>query len=1115
MASKDLGKFTSYWYGYCKDTIKQLWGGEQCTHFSEGLLYAMYYETDVGCIPRGIKLDTKTPSKYSSSKNWNKQISSCYWCRGHSTTHNGICCSKECFFYLHDWCIERVVYFTGRRFCRLPGCGNNTHNDKLYCNDTDRAKFDSLFPKGYDHEYVLKTVIREGPSWYNPNENVLIHSQNKNTVSTCPFQSDFPPELQDLISVHTDIGNIPRGAFSSFHLQTKFSHYPNWSTTIKGCYSCGRADIIDSTNKYFCRIRCYLIFYEWCRSKIESVTEIRFCQYAGCPKRASQGYPCCNSEHSIGIEELYKVNSIKDIGRTSKITPPWYRKSFSPNEHFPNFSSCPTNSQATPAFNQPSQQPHNQPPQQPYNQPPQQPYNQPPQQPYNQSPQQPSQQPYCGPNFIFSLELTQYLYFYTDVGPIPREIRSHRPPPDSVSLQNWNINITMCYWCCQGPHDVKSIACSHKCLFLFNEWLHNIYEKSSNKQLCKNIGCNSLRYPGFQCCNRDHSSYYDSCFKQFNQYLKSTEFALGPLWYTNTQITRIEFYNREDPFYEFTNFYPCDNLYIDGLRWGTSEHYFQAMKFYGTPYFKYVSTMTSPRDAFQFSRTPEATKWLHPQWPTVKLQVMLNVLRVKFSSDNFRTILLRTGNAILVEHTRNDKFWGDGGDGFGENKLGILLMEIRRELQATSNNPLYQQNPMFQINTNNQAFPTFGVNNQNTNIVQNVGTNSNQQNLLTSLPTHPLQTNIPSFLPQTNTASIPPQNNKSSIPPQNNKSSIPPQNNKSSIPPQNNKSSIPSQTNKSSIPPQNNKSSIPSQTNKSSIPPQTNTSSSSLQPSALPFEYSNANSERISDSNKPPCYPSTNPFANLIHEGSGKTTDIVSEPLSTKTEEISGMAPGQKFEYSAKHDLPKDYHSPFGPINLDSVEMGTGQNENPPQVVSLKDSKEKSIENSSTNVVTTLSDKPLIKMCNETGYGSFADISSSTAGQKLEYSAKHDLPEDYHSPFGPNNLDSVEMGTGESENPPQVVSSSDRQHNTDSDPIQSEHTSIVGEDDSSMETSQMEDSRDKDNPEPSNTRLITENKSDSNGLPHTDPHQQYDESNRFAKSLDDKSHVSASDTESS
>ena len=38
-------------------------------------------------------------------------------------------------------------------------------------------------------------------------------------------------------------------------------------------------------------------------------------------------------------------------------------------------------------------------------------------------------------------------------------------------------------------------------------------------------------------------------------------------------------------------------------------------------------------------------------------------------------------NGALVEHTANDAFGGDGGDGSGKNRLGLLLMKLRDELR--------------------------------------------------------------------------------------------------------------------------------------------------------------------------------------------------------------------------------------------------------------------------------------------------------------------------------------------------------------------------------------------------------------------------------------------------
>ncbi len=40
-------------------------------------------------------------------------------------------------------------------------------------------------------------------------------------------------------------------------------------------------------------------------------------------------------------------------------------------------------------------------------------------------------------------------------------------------------------------------------------------------------------------------------------------------------------------------------------------------------------------------------------------------------------------DARLVEHTDNDVFWGDGGDGSGHNMLGRLLMEQRPGAMAS------------------------------------------------------------------------------------------------------------------------------------------------------------------------------------------------------------------------------------------------------------------------------------------------------------------------------------------------------------------------------------------------------------------------------------------------
>jgi ribA/ribD-fused uncharacterized protein len=145
---------------------------------------------------------------------------------------------------------------------------------------------------------------------------------------------------------------------------------------------------------------------------------------------------------------------------------------------------------------------------------------------------------------------------------------------------------------------------------------------------------------------------------------------------------KIRFYNRDELYYEFTNFYPC-RVYIDGKTWPTTEHYFQAQKFVGTPYLEKIRKLPTPRDAFQLSRDPQVSRWRRVDWESVKDEIMLKALRVKFSdSVHLRNMLRGTGEKELIEHTSNDSYWGDGGNGTGQNKLGKLLMEVRRELKS-------------------------------------------------------------------------------------------------------------------------------------------------------------------------------------------------------------------------------------------------------------------------------------------------------------------------------------------------------------------------------------------------------------------------------------------------
>ena len=62
---------------------------------------------------------------------------------------------------------------------------------------------------------------------------------------------------------------------------------------------------------------------------------------------------------------------------------------------------------------------------------------------------------------------------------------------------------------------------------------------------------------------------------------------------------------------------------------------------------------------------------------------MYDAVYAKFTQhEELKELLLSTGDTKLIEHTENDAYWGDGGDGKGKNKLGLILMKVRSALQG-------------------------------------------------------------------------------------------------------------------------------------------------------------------------------------------------------------------------------------------------------------------------------------------------------------------------------------------------------------------------------------------------------------------------------------------------
>jgi ribA/ribD-fused uncharacterized protein len=141
----------------------------------------------------------------------------------------------------------------------------------------------------------------------------------------------------------------------------------------------------------------------------------------------------------------------------------------------------------------------------------------------------------------------------------------------------------------------------------------------------------------------------------------------------------IHFYAVSDAYGFFSNFSPHP-VRLKGRTWRTSEHHFQAQKFAGTEHEEAVRQARSPMGAARMGRSRQRP--LRADWERVKDAVMREAVLAKFSQhEELRAALIGTAEAEIIEHTENDAYWGDGGDGRGRNMLGRILMSVRDELR--------------------------------------------------------------------------------------------------------------------------------------------------------------------------------------------------------------------------------------------------------------------------------------------------------------------------------------------------------------------------------------------------------------------------------------------------
>lgn len=170
----------------------------------------------------------------------------------------------------------------------------------------------------------------------------------------------------------------------------------------------------------------------------------------------------------------------------------------------------------------------------------------------------------------------------------------------------------------------------------------------------------------------------------------------------------LKFDREINPLGELSNFWPHSTpLIYQGKAYRTAEHLYQSRKYQynncseaSREYAEVIRTASTPfkakllaqqkcldRFAWQVAlgkivldfRVRGALQ--DPNWDEKKLEIMQEIVQLKFNQDRHcREVLLGTSGSDLVESSRTDKYWADGGDGNGENHLGRLLTKLRDTL---------------------------------------------------------------------------------------------------------------------------------------------------------------------------------------------------------------------------------------------------------------------------------------------------------------------------------------------------------------------------------------------------------------------------------------------------
>ena len=147
-------------------------------------------------------------------------------------------------------------------------------------------------------------------------------------------------------------------------------------------------------------------------------------------------------------------------------------------------------------------------------------------------------------------------------------------------------------------------------------------------------------------------------------------------------MDRIESFKEEYRF--LSNFYQTPVTYC-GLTYPNAEAAFQAQKCRQEEDKVRYTLVKNPVRAKQMGKKEPG---LPENWREISYDIMLGIVRAKFSVPEMKEKLLATGDAELVEgNNHHDNLWGNCSCArcaarVGENRLGKILMQVRKELKS-------------------------------------------------------------------------------------------------------------------------------------------------------------------------------------------------------------------------------------------------------------------------------------------------------------------------------------------------------------------------------------------------------------------------------------------------